>query len=164
MRVNWFPQKYVRRVQQYVARQRPNRGSHHSLQLHSVLYPCSCNGLNFIGSLQLSLREEGIPLKQITKSLVPFCAHLSPLVRQNPSMTSGLRLFPWTKKIIRTPSSRWILQRSGFPSTNVKPSWINSRKLFEDQQACNNFATEIYGAKETPFSVEYVIQPEDGAS
>lgn len=148
IRVNWFPQKAVRRVQQWVAQQvdvgniKPYKSTLScpfaagmaaiALKMCDCLLqsdPTECD-YNLIGITLCPFVMPGVEQS--------FCnIWYETLPMDNDIPTESIIKVDFTEIWIPLDQCQTVMNRLG--------------KLFENQQACNNLATEIYGAKKTPF-------------
>ena len=124
MRVNWFTQKEEWHKQQWVGKQTSNGDIP---PYHSILSCTLTAGkAHCPENVQLCLAKAAANGVGLSRHEKKFCVNLYRLESRSSFSRSGLRLYPWTTRLTRIPSSKWISQRSGCLSTGVKPSWTNS--------------------------------------
>ena len=149
MRVNWFPQKEVKRVQQWVGKQTSKGEIIPYNSILSNIFAASMAAVSL--SITNYLLEKSHPnlldyyiIGVILRAFVPL---------DNPKLFRDVwyKTLPMdneahTDSIIKVDFTEiWI------PLDQCQTVMDKLLELFENQKACNNFATEIYGAKETPF-------------
>ena len=150
MRVNWFPQKHVRRVQQWVAKKDPTEEG--TIKYDSILACCFVSGVAAIALKVCNwLLQSPYPTefhyKLIGHALRPF-VHLDD---PNPFRDCWYKILPMDNEVPTESIMKIAFTEIWVPLEECQNVMDKLQKLFEDQQACNNLATEIYGAKETPF-------------
>ncbi|CAH3138562.1 unnamed protein product, partial [Pocillopora meandrina] len=152
MRVNWFPQKEVMRVQEWVGQQ--SFENNNLVQYNSILSNILAAGMaaialsicNFIlqkkdpTALEYELiglmLSQFVPLNDKPTKFYDMWYHALPMDNEAHVDT-----------IIRVDFTEiWV------PISQCQTVMDKLQKLFsENQKAANNFATEIYGAKSSPF-------------
>lgn len=150
IRVNWFPQKGVRRVQQWVAQQHPTVG--YIIPYHSILSTDLASGMAAIVlKLCNCLLQKPNPT-EIHYYLIGLL--LRPFVNLGPPTAfcdMWYNALPMDNEVPTDSIMKMDFTEIWIPLEECQDVMDKLQKLFEDQQACGNLATEIYGAKETPF-------------
>ena len=154
VRVNWFPQKHVKRVQQWVGKQTTTDNGDR-IPYNPITSCCLVAGMaGFSLCIMNCLLEKTNPTQcdycligAILRVFVPLFKPFSPkhfrdiwfetLPMDNQTHTDSIMKMEFTEI--------WM------PLDQCQTVMDKLLALFENQQACNNLATEMYGAKETPF-------------
>ena len=150
LRVNWFPQKHLNRVQQWVAKKVstvgyiiPYRsilsGGFASGMAEQVLKMCDC-------ILQMPNPTE-CHYSLIGLSLCPFILPGPPKYFRD----MWYKTLPMDDEVPTKSNMKMEFTEIWIPLDKCQDVMDKLQELFEDQQACGNLATEIYGAKESPF-------------
>lgn len=149
MRVNWFPQKKVKRVQQWVGKR---TFSGDIIPYKSVVSNILAAGMAAISLATCDfLLEKAHPTEVDYDIIGAVLRVFVPLEKPTRFRDTWYKTLPMdneahTDTIIKVDFTEiWI------PLDQSQTVINKLQKLFENQKACNNFATEIYGAKETPF-------------
>ena len=150
MRVNWFPQKEVMRVQEWVGKQ--------TTVGEEVPYNSILSSIFMAGMAALSMAISNCILQQaeltetdydiIGACLRPFVPLWAKPVNFRDTWYETLPMDDkaHTDSIIRVDFTEiWI------PLDQCQTVMDRLLELFKNQRAANNFATEIYGAKKSPF-------------
>ena len=151
MRVNWFPQKEVMRVQEWVGKQSFTVGD--VVPYNSILSNIFAAGMaaialaicNFLLQKPNPTDIDYVIIGVILRPFVPL--------RKKPVSFRDIwfETLPMdneahTDSIIRVHFTEiWI------PLNQCQTIMDRLQELFKNQKAANNFATEIYGAKKSPF-------------
>lgn len=149
LRVNWFPQKHVRRVQQWVAQQVPEG---ETIEYHSILACCAASGAAAIALTVCNLLLQCPNPTEFHYKIIG-CA-LSLFVDLNYSKRfrdCWSKILPMDNEVPTQSIMKMAFTEIWVPLKECQNVMNKLQKLFEDQQACNNLATEIYGAKKSPF-------------
>ena len=150
IRVNWFPQKGVRRVQQWVAQQHPTVG--YIIPYHSILSTDLASGMAAIVlKLCNCLLQKPNPT-EIHYDLIGLL--LGSFVNLGPPKAfcdMWYNALPMDNEVPTDSIMKMDFTEIWIPLEECQDVMDKLQELFEDQQACGNLATEIYGAKETPF-------------
>ena len=150
IRINWFPQKRVKRVQQWVAQKDPTVG--YIIPYHSTLSTDLASGMAAIVLKMCNCLLQKQNPKEINYDLIGF--FLSPFVRLGETKSfrdMWYNALPMDNEVPTESSMKMDFTEIWIPLEQCPNVIDELQKLFEDQQACGNLATEIYGAKETPF-------------
>ena len=150
IRVNWFPQKHVRRVQQWVAQQDPTVG--YIIPYHSILSSDLASGMAAIVLKMCNCLLQKPNPTDFDYKLIGF--FLSPFVRLGETKSfrdMWYKALPMDNEVPTESNMKMDFTEIWIPLQQCQNVMKKLQELFEDQQACGNLATEIYGAKETPF-------------
>ena len=149
MRVNWFPQKEVKRVQQWVGRQTSKGDTIPYNSILSNIFAASMAAVSL--SITNFILQKSDPRPIDYDIIGVILSAFVPLVKAQPFCDIWYQTLPMDNEahtdsiIIVDFTEIWI------PLEQCQTVMDKLVELFENQKACNNFATEIYGAKETPF-------------
>ena len=151
MRVNWFPQKEVMRVQEWVAKQSFTVGD--VVPYSSILSNIFAAGMAAIAlAICNFLLQKPEPTETDYKIIGDILRPFVPLNKKPVSFrdiwfeTLPMDNDAHTDSIIRVHFTEiWI------PLNQCQTIVDRLQELFKNQKAANNFATEIYGAKKSPF-------------
>jgi len=150
IRVNWFPQKEVGRVQQWVAQQVPTVGD--IVPYHSILSCILASGMAAIALATCNCLLQKPNPTECDYNLIGLI--LRQFVRPGPSKPFRdywYKTLPMDNEVPTDCLIKVDFTEIWIPLHQCQTVMDKLQELFEDQQACNNFATEIYGAKESPF-------------
>ena len=151
MRVNWFPQKEVMRVQEWIGKQSfavgdvvPYKSILSNICIAGLaataLAICNCllhqpepadchyKIIGYILSLFVPLKKKPVSFRDIWFKTLPM---------DNKAKTDSIIRVHFTEIWIPLDQCQTIMDKL--------------QELFKNQKAANNFATEIYGAKKSPF-------------
>ena len=149
MRVNWFPQKNVQRVQQWVGKQ-TSKGD--IIPYNSILSNILAAGMAAIALAICNFLVEKPDPTAIDYDIIGAVLRVFvPLGKPKPFRDIWFETLPmdneaYTDSIIKVDFTEiWM------PLDQCQTVMDKLSKLFENQKAAGNFATEIYGAKESPF-------------
>jgi D-arabinono-1,4-lactone oxidase len=151
MRVNWFPQKYVRRVMQWSGRRAPHGGPRRPYEaplrnplqnvLAAAVMKLSSGALHIDPRSDLAHRFVGTLLRKFTPLEVTSrfrdLWYLT-LPSDDPADTDHLIQVLFTEVWLPVERSNEVIA-------------LLEELLREDQAAAGNFAVELYGAKRSPF-------------
>ena len=150
MRVNWFPQKHVQRVQEWVGKQSSSAGE--IIPYNSILSNILAAGMAAIALATCNyLLEKPDPDFKDYLIIGTILRAFVPLDPPTPFRDIWFETLPMddeahTDFIIKVDFTEiWV------PLDQCQVVMDKLLVLFENQQAAGNFATEIYGAKESPF-------------
>lgn len=150
MRVNWFPQKNVKVVQQWVAQQSTSGGE--VIPYDPILSCILAAGMAAIAlAICNCLLQEPDPTECDYKIIGTILNQFVPLTPPKPFRDIWFKTLPMDNEIPTDTIIKVDFTEIWVPLDQCQTVMDRLLQLFEDQQACNNFATEIYGAKESPF-------------
>ena len=150
MRVNWFPQKKVKRVRQWVGKRTSNGKI---IPYKSIVSNILAAGMAAIGLAICNCLLQGKhPATEIDYDIIGGILKIFvPLNEVKRFRDKWFKVLPMdngnhTDTILRIDFTEiWI------PIDQSQTVMDKLLKLFENQEACGNLPTEIYGAKESPF-------------
>lgn len=151
MRVNWFPQKEVMRVQEWVGKQSFTAGD--VVPYNSILSNIFAAGMAAIAlAICNFLLQKPKPTDTDYEIIGDILRPFVPLNKKPVSFrdiwfeTLPMDNEAHTDSIIRVHFTEiWV------PLNQCQTIMDRLQELFKNQKAANNFATEIYGAKKSPF-------------
>ena len=151
MRVNWFPQKEVMRVQEWVGRQSFAVGD--VVPYNSILSNIFAAGMAAIALAICNCILQKPEPTEFDYDVIGFWLRLFVPLNKKPVTFRDIwyETLPMdneahTDSIIRVDFTEiWI------PLDQCQTVMDKLQELFKNQKAANNFATEIYGAKKSPF-------------
>ena len=150
MRVNWFPQKHVRRVQQWVAHKVPTEGD--TIHYHSILACCFVSAMAAIALKVCNwLLQSPYPTEFHYKLIGVALRLFVHLGDPKPFRDCWYKILPMDNEVPTDSVMKMAFTEIWIPLEKCQDIMDKLQELFKDQQACNNLAIEIYGAKETPF-------------
>ena len=149
IRVNWFPQKALRRVQQWVAHQ-VKEGEINPY--NSIL---SCPFASGMAAIALKVCDCLLQKPDPTEcdyNLIGIilCPFVTPGTQKS-FCDIWYRTLPMDNEVPTESTIKVDFTEIWIPLDQCETVMDKLQELFKDQQACNNLATEIYGAKETSF-------------
>ena len=151
IRVNWFPQKAVKRVQQWVAQQDPTVG--YIIPYHSILSTDLASGMAAIVLKMCNCILQKPNPTEFDYNLIGIL--LSPFVSLGPPKPfrdMWYKTLPMDNEVPTDSIMKMDFTEIWIPLEKCQDVMDKLQELFQkNQQACGNLATEIYGAKETPF-------------
>ncbi|KAL9986458.1 hypothetical protein ACROYT_G000611 [Oculina patagonica] len=151
MRVNWFPQKEVMRVQEWVGKQSFAVGD--VVPYNSILENIFAAGMAAIALAICNFLLQKPEPTEIDYEIIGVILRQFVPLNKKPVMFRDVwyETLPMddeahTDFIIRVDFTEiWI------PLNQCQTVMDKLQELFKNQKAANNFATEIYGAKKSPF-------------
>ena len=150
LRVNWFPQKHVRRVQQWVAQNVPPAGG--IIEYHSILASCFASGAAASALKMCNWLLQSPNPTEFHYKLIGLVVRLFvDLDDPKPFRDCWYKILSMDNEVPTESIMKIAFTEIWIPLEKCQDVMDKLQKLFEDQQACGNLATEIYGAKETPF-------------
>ena len=149
MRVNWFPQKEVKRVQQWVGKQTTT----------GDIFPYKSIVSNILaaGMAAISLATMNYLLEKPNPTPIDYCIIgdilrvFVPLDKPKLFRDIWFETLPMDNEAHTDSILKMEFTEIWIPLDQCQTVMDKLLVLFENQKACNNLATEIYGAKETPF-------------
>ena len=149
MRVNWFPQKKVKRVQQWVGK-RTISGD--IIPYKSVVSNILAAGMAAISFATCDfLLEKAHPTEVDYDIIGAILRVFMPLEKPKRFRDTCYKTLPMDNEVHTDTILKVDFTEIWIPLDQCQTVIDKLQKLFENQKVCNNFATEIYGAKETPF-------------
>ena len=150
MRVNWFPQKDVWRVQQWVGKQ-TSKGD--IIPYNSILSCTLTAGMAaFALKICNSLLQKPQPTEWDYAVIGKILRQFVPLGESKRFCDIWFKTLPMDNEAHTDSIIKVDFTEIWMPLDQCQAVMDKLLKLFENnQKAANNFATEIYGAKESPF-------------
>ena len=140
----------MKRVPQWVAQQDPTVG--YTIPYHSILSDCFASGMAAIVLKMCNcLLQKPNPTK-VDYNLIGLL--LRPFVSLGETKSFRdiwYKTLPMDNEVPTDSNMKMDFTEIWIPLEQCQNVMDKLQELFEDQQACNNLASEIYGAKETPF-------------
>ena len=149
MRVNWFPQKEVKRVQQWVGKQTTTGDI--------IPYKSIVSNILAAGMAAISLATMNYLLEKPNPTPIDYCIIgdilrvFVPLDKPKLFRDIWFETLPMDNEAHTDSILKMEFTEIWIPLDQCQTVMDKLLVLFENQKACNNLATEIYGAKETPF-------------
>ena len=149
MRVNWFPQKEVQRVQQWVGKQ-TSKGD--IIPYNSILSNILAAGMAAIAlAICNFLIEKPDPTAIDCDIIGAILRVFVPLGKPKPFRDIWFETLPMDNEAHTDSIIKVDFTEIWMPLDQCQTVMDKLSKLFENQKAAGNFATEIYSAKESPF-------------
>ena len=149
MRVNWFPQKEVQRVQQWVGKQ-TSKGD--IIPYHSILSNILAAGMAAIALAICNFLIEKPDPTAIDYDIIGAILRVFvPLGKPKPFRDIWFETLPMDNEAHTDSIIKVDFTEIWMPLDQCQTVMDKLAKLFENQKAAGNFATEIYSAKESPF-------------
>ena len=150
MRVNWFPQKEVWRVQQWVGKQTSNGDI---IPYNSILSNILAAGMAAISLATCNFLLEKPDPTPIDYNIIGAILRVFvPLDKPKPFRDIWFETLPMDNEAHTDSIIKVDFTEIWMPLDQCQTVMDKLLNLFENnQKAANNFATEIYGAKESPF-------------
>ena len=149
MRVNWFPQKHVKRVQEWVGKQTTTG--------YINPYNPTLSNILAAGMAAISLATMNFLLETPNPTTLDYyligaiLRVFVPLDKPKPFRDIWYQTLPMDNEVPTDSIIKVDFTEIWMPLDQCQTVVDKLLVLFENQQACGNFATEMYGAKETPF-------------
>ena len=149
MRVNWFPQKEVQRVQQWVGKQ-TSKGD--IIPYNSILSNILAAGMAAIALAICNFLVEKPDPTAIDYDIIGAILRVFvPLGKPKPFRDIRFETLPMDNEAHTDSIIKVDFTEIWMPLDQCQTVMDKLAKLFENQKAAGNFATEIYSAKESPF-------------
>ena len=149
MRVNWFPQKEVQRVQQWVGKQ-TSKGD--IIPYNSILSNILAAGMAAIALAICNFLVEKPDPTAIDYDIIGAVLRVFvPLGKPKPFRDIWFETLPMDNEAHTDSIIKVDFTEIWMPLDQCQTVMDKLAKLFENQKAAGNFATEIYSAKESPF-------------
>ena len=151
MRVNWFPQKEVMRVQEWVGKQSFSVGD--IVPYNSILSNIFAAGMAAIAlAICNFLLQKPEPTDTDYEIIGDVLRPFVPLNNKPVSFRDiWFETLPMDNKAHTDSIIRVHFTEIWLPLNQCQTIVDRLEELFKNQKAANNFATEIYGAKKSPF-------------
>ena len=150
MRVNWFPQKKVKHVQQWVGKR---TSSGEIIPYKSFLSNILTAGMAAICLAICNCLLQKKHPTELDYDIIGFILNIFVPLTEEPKRfrDKWFKALPMDNESHTDTVLRIDFTEIWIPIDQCQTVMDKLQKLFENQQACGNLPTEIYGAKESPF-------------